>query len=218
MSQGLKPDSVERLDVRAKARTYLRSNGKGNDNDNENEKGNEKGNDNSKGKGKGKGKGNGNGNDNDNSKEKGDDNGKGNSKDSSNGKDNGKRRSPTGMTTRRMSALVDCRAAEHVCGGADDGAGYAADRDGKSAADAFTQVAEEVLRMGTEDGYADDAAGGEADAEAAERGHAVAGELDAGEGVAWEDSLAFGGGVFAAAGEGLVVDGDEVAGFAAGSR
>ena len=102
MSQGLKPDSVERLDVRAKARTYLRSNGKGNDNDNENEKGN------------------------DNSKEKGDDNGKGNSKDSSNGKDNGKRRSPTGMTTRRMSALVDCRAAEHVCGAAYDGAGYAA--------------------------------------------------------------------------------------------
>ena len=88
MSQGLKPDSVERLDVRAKARTYLRSNGKGNDNDNDNEKGN----DNSKGNG------------NDNSKEKGDDNGKGNSKDSSNGKDNGKRRSPTGMTTRKATA------------------------------------------------------------------------------------------------------------------
>jgi len=114
--------------------------------------------------------------------------------------------------------LVDCRAAEHVCGAADDGAGYAADRDGKSAADAFTQVAEEVLRMGTEDGYADDAAGGETDAKAAEGGHAVAGELDAGDGVAWEDSLAFGGGVFAAAGEGLVVDGDEVAGFAARGR
>ena len=175
MSQGLKPDSVERLDVRAKARTYLRSNGKGNDNENDNE--NEKGNDNSKDNGKGKGNGNGKGNDNDNDNdnEKGDDNGKGNSKDSSNGKDNGKRRSPTGMTTRRMSALVDCRAAEHVCGAADDGAGYAADRDGKSAADAFTQVAEEVLRMGTEDGYADDTAGGEADAKAAEGGHAVAG-------------------------------------------